>query len=193
MRTRVAATLLAGVLALWGVPNPNLGSVPYRIDPGALGVGLLHMRPATDPPGVIPRLLRASLRDLQVQRLRTRYRARRRRVVTRATPRPPQAVTPVVDVLRRVARRYGIDPARFVALARCESGLRSNAVGGGGLYLGLFQQHRDYWAGRAKSAGFAGASPFDPVANASVSAWMGTKWSGGWSHWPVCAKRAGLA
>jgi Ca2+-binding RTX toxin-like protein len=37
---------------------------------------------------------------------------------------------------------------------------------------GLFQHKSIYWAGRAADAGYAGASVFDPLANARVAAWM---------------------
>ena len=37
---------------------------------------------------------------------------------------------------------------------------------------GLFQHKSIYWPGRSADAGLAGASVFDPLANARVAAWM---------------------
>jgi hypothetical protein len=76
---------------------------------------------------------------------------------------------------------YGGDPGYHVKIARCESGLNPNSVGGGGLYLGVYQQHSKYWAARAARYGFAGASPFDANANVAVSIAMMR--GGMYSHW----------
>jgi hypothetical protein len=76
---------------------------------------------------------------------------------------------------------YGGDCAYHIKIAKCESGLRTNASGGGGKFLGVFQQHRDYWPKRAARYGFAGASPLDANANIAVSiAMMRTM---GYGHW----------
>lgn len=93
--------------------------------------------------------------------------------------------TRVVEIIRQAAIRYGIDVERFLEVARCESGFNPRAVGGEGLYAGLFQQAVTYWPSRARDAGYAGTSVFDPVANANVSAYLVVH--GGWGHWPSCA------
>lgn len=67
-----------------------------------------------------------------------------------------------------------------VRVATCESGLNPGATNGS--HDGLFQQSRAYWSGRASQYGFAGASAYDPWANAMVSAGM-VRDTGGWSHW----------
>jgi hypothetical protein len=89
-------------------------------------------------------------------------------------------------MIARAARLFHIDAARFLRTARCESSLNPRAVGGGGRYLGVFQQHRTYWPVRARQAGMAGRPAFDAWANAYVSAWM-VRYGGGWKHWPSCA------
>lgn len=93
----------------------------------------------------------------------------------------------ILRLLVVAARRYGLDVDRFIATARCESGLRPTAVSSSGKYLGLFQHDRFYWPARAARAGFEGASAFNPRANAFVSAWM-VRYGGGWGHWPVCSR-----
>jgi|694.fasta_scaffold08831_10 hypothetical protein len=78
---------------------------------------------------------------------------------------------------------YGGDANYHIKIARCESGLRSGATGGG-LYAGVFQQHLGYWPARAARFGFAGSSPYDANANVAVSiAMMRTM---GYGHW-ACA------
>jgi len=49
---------------------------------------------------------------------------------------------------------------------------------------GLMQHMPQYWDQRAISAGYAGASPYDPIANINVSAWLLYQAAGGgWVHW----------
>jgi len=61
-------------------------------------------------------------------------------------------------------------------MARCESTLNPNAVNtsyyDNGNPSGLFQHISGYFPARATRYGFDGASVFDPVANASVTAQM---------------------
>lgn len=88
-------------------------------------------------------------------------------------------------LIRRAFTEQGVGwrGSEAVAVATCESGLNPSARGGGGgNYAGLFQQSLSYWPGRAAQYGFAGASPYDPWANAMVSAGM-VRDTGGWSHW----------
>jgi hypothetical protein len=88
------------------------------------------------------------------------------------------------------AKKYGIDPERFLAIAKCESGLRPVAYNRRGCEgfgcLGLFQHHARYWALRARHAGYEHDGNWrDPVVNASVAAWMIAR-GGGWGHWAAC-------
>lgn len=48
---------------------------------------------------------------------------------------------------------------------------------------GLMQHMPRWWDDRVASAGMAGYSPFNPVANIFASAWLLTTRGGGWSHW----------
>lgn len=88
-------------------------------------------------------------------------------------------------LIRRAFDRQGIGhlAEAGVAVAACESGFNPRAYNPSGA-SGLFQQLASYWPGRAAAYGFAGASPFDPWANAMVSAGM-VRDTGGFSHW-VC-------
>ena len=66
----------------------------------------------------------------------------------------------------------------------CESGGNPNAKNSGSSASGLFQHlAAKYWVSRSASAGWAGASVFDPEANVAVAAWL--QRTGGWGHW-VC-------
>lgn len=90
------------------------------------------------------------------------------------------------QLIRCQAERKGLDPAKAVRVAKCESGLNPRAVSSSGTYLGLFQQHRGYWPGRAATYGFAGWRALNGRANAFVSLAMAA--SGGWGDWPVCGR-----
>lgn len=95
----------------------------------------------------------------------------------------------MVAIIRAAASRHGLDPDGWLAVGRCESGLNPSASNGPN--KGLFQQNVVYWydrvvdgrlvVGRARHYGYPGASIFDPVANANVSAAM---WADGYEkHW----------
>lgn len=93
----------------------------------------------------------------------------------------------VAHIIRCSAKRFGVDPEAAIAVARCESSLRPSAIGGtGGNYYGLFQHHRDYWAGRWALWGVHGRwrvpnDPLDALANALVT--MRMVRAVGWGPW----------
>lgn len=81
------------------------------------------------------------------------------------------------------ARANGVPEAAFLAVAVCESGLDPAARNPSGA-AGLLQILSVYWPARAAAAGFPGASPFDPVANAWTGAWL---WAtSGPQNWAAC-------
>ena len=85
----------------------------------------------------------------------------------------------IVDIIYEAADNYGQSREAMLRVARCESGLNPNAVGGGGAYHGLFQFVPSTFAGTP----YAQYDIYDPWANAHAAAWM---WSqGGKSAW-VC-------
>ena len=76
----------------------------------------------------------------------------------------------------------GEDIETAVRMAECESNLNPTAVNASGLHGGLLQHAFSAWDERAVSAGWAGASIFDPEANTAVTAWLVDDW--GWeAHW----------
>jgi soluble lytic murein transglycosylase-like protein len=91
----------------------------------------------------------------------------------------------IVSIIYAAAARYGVDGGWMVRIARCESGLNPNAVGGGGQYHGLFQFYMPTYNGTPP--GKAGRSVYDPAANAEAAAWLMV--NGGPQNWPVCAYR----
>jgi hypothetical protein len=91
----------------------------------------------------------------------------------------------IQGIIVAAANKYGIDPQRALRIAKCESGFNPNAVNLGyaenGNPSGLFQHLSGYWPARAAKYGYAGASVFDPVANANVT--MGMWRDGGAGAW----------
>jgi hypothetical protein len=61
----------------------------------------------------------------------------------------------VPRLIRRFARKYGIDPRAALAVARTEGGLRFGAVGDAGTSYGPFQLHRGGALPRGRGAGWA--------------------------------------
>ena len=102
-------------------------------------------------------------------------------VVNTVTQTKTASAAPVVSgniqqIIVDAANRYGVDPNRALRIAKCESGFNPNAVNYGynenGYPSGLFQHISGYWGARAAKYGYAGASVFDPVANANVTMGM---------------------
>lgn len=82
----------------------------------------------------------------------------------------------IEQIVRQAARKYNISEDYFVKIAMCESTMNPNAVNrnyyDNGHPSGLFQHISGYWHARAAKYGYKGASVFDPVANANVTAAM---------------------
>jgi hypothetical protein len=85
--------------------------------------------------------------------------------------------------------KYGgpsTDISKFLRVMRCESGGDPAAFNASSGASGLMQHLSNYFPWRAKMAGYEGASPFDPIVNINVSAWLLYEHrAGGWQHW-VC-------
>lgn len=92
------------------------------------------------------------------------------------------------EVVSAIARYGGPahEVSKFLRVMKCESGGDPNAFNESSGASGLMQHLNNYFPWRAKMAGFEGASPFDPIANINVSAWLLYEHTaGGWQHW-VC-------
>jgi len=102
-------------------------------------------------------------------------------VGTKYKPAPPPPAE-IADIIRAAAAKYGVDPEQLLRVAYCESRydpLAYNSVLGAS---GLFQIIPGTWRANSGPAGYAGASVWDPVANANVAAWMfSTNKSGQWA------------
>jgi len=93
-----------------------------------------------------------------------------------------QAKQPINEIERLIlkyANKYGVDYNRVLRIARCESGLRSDAVNG--QYKGIYQQGITWWAARSSRYGRGGESIFNADANIEVSIAMMAQ--GGYGHW----------
>ena len=98
-----------------------------------------------------------------------------------ATEAPKQAKTTntasgVELIVRQASRKWGVNEETMVRIARCESNFNPNAINynyyENGNPTGLYQHISGYWAKRASNYGYSGASVFDPVAQANVTAQM---------------------
>ena len=78
----------------------------------------------------------------------------------------------IVAIITAAADEYGADPALMLRIMRCESRLDPDATNRTSGAAGLGQHVPQYWPARAAAIGMAGASPYDPEANARVTAWM---------------------
>ena len=97
---------------------------------------------------------------------------------TAPIPAPVVAPAPVYtggsiqDLIVAAANRWGADANQLLRVAKCESGYNPNAYNASSGASGLFQFLATTWAANSVRAGYAGASPFDAVANANTAAMM---------------------
>jgi resuscitation-promoting factor RpfB len=91
--------------------------------------------------------------------------------VRRVGTRVPSGAAEIEAIIRDAAAAQGADAGQLLRVAYCESRYNPGAYNASGA-SGLFQFLPSTWAANSVRAGFAGASPFDPVPAANVAAWM---------------------
>ncbi len=103
----------------------------------------------------------------------------------RSAPAPARVYASGVEQWRPLVKAYfaADQVERAMRIMACESRGNPAAKNPGSSASGLFQHLARYWPSRSVSAGWAGASIWDPEANIAVAAWL--QRTGGWSHW-VC-------
>ncbi len=74
-------------------------------------------------------------------------------------------------VIEGAGARWGADGPLLLRIAECESRLNPTAIGRNGA-AGLFQIIPETWRWAAGRLSLGSASPFDPLANAEVAAWL---------------------
>ena len=85
----------------------------------------------------------------------------------------------IIDIIYEAADNYGQSRDAMLRVARCESGLNPNAVGGGGAWHGLYQFVPSTFAGTP----YGQYDIYDPWANANAAGWM---WAEGKKSSWVC-------
>lgn len=85
----------------------------------------------------------------------------------------------IIDIIYEAADSYGQSREAMLRVARCESGLNPNAVGGGGAWHGLYQFVPSTFAGTP----YGQYDIYDPWANANAAGWM---WAEGKKSAWVC-------
>lgn len=96
----------------------------------------------------------------------------------------------ILDMIRKYAAQYGANAELMIAIARCESGLRSDAVSPSGAYRGIYQFVASTWISNRKAMGEDPntALMFDVEESIKTAAFkMGRD---GYGAWPVCSKKA---
>ncbi len=85
---------------------------------------------------------------------------------------PPPAPPEIERIIRTAAARWSVDAEQLMRVAYCESHYDPYAFNPRASDSGLFQFIPRTWAANSVRAGYGGASPFDPVANANTAAFM---------------------
>jgi Transglycosylase-like domain len=135
MAALILGPILAAILVADGQPqagptqpavNDAQSAVRIELRSAPLAVAeLLHAQ--TPPPATLAPIAKPAPRP------------RPRPTVQPVVAGPPAAPGSVVAIIEAAASRWGVSGSWMVNIARCESGLRTNAVNPSGPYLGLFQ------------------------------------------------------
>lgn len=147
------ATLLTGRVVVSNAGAPGTAENTYRV--------------TTVDGTVASRVLVAS-----VQVVAPTPEVRRVGVAAPAPVAAPVAAGDIQSIIVAAANRWGADPTQLLRVAYCESHYNPNAYNASSGASGLFQFLPTTWAANSVRAGYAGASPFDPVANANTAAMM---------------------
>lgn len=102
------------------------------------------------------------------------------------TVQPPvqTAPTTVPELVVTASEYYGLNAGQMLSIARCESRFNPLAVNPSSGASGVFQFLWTTWTWASGRAGFAGASPLNPVANVWTAAWLAR--TEGTHHWRQC-------
>jgi hypothetical protein len=84
----------------------------------------------------------------------------------------PAPSSDIQGIVRAAAASWGADETQLLRVAYCESRYNPNAYNASSGASGLFQFIPSTWAISSVRAGYAGASVFDPTANANTAAYM---------------------
>jgi len=168
----VAVITLAGYISLGLTPLPEPGADAAAKAPGArlTLAGGVTGGPIVPPTTVAPPPPPPPPTTVAPQRT----------VVTRAPRASRAAAAP-----RAAAANIGGDV--WGALARCESGGRSDAVSRSGRYFGAFQFSLQTW----RAMGMSG-SPIDHPYETQLAAAQRLQARSGWGQWPHCSRKLGL-
>jgi soluble lytic murein transglycosylase-like protein len=98
---------------------------------------------------------------------------------------PVAAALGMLDLIIQAARRHGVPEAELLAVVWCESRFDPRAVNPRSGASGLFQFVPSTWRVASRAAGWAGASPFDPVAAADVGGYWYKRRPQDWSCRPT--------
>jgi uncharacterized protein YabE (DUF348 family) len=142
-------------------PDPNLDRLhQIVVTPGALGrvenMFLIHVVDGRETARTLLSSQMLAAPATEVRLLGTRI---------------PPGASEIEQIIRDAAAAQGADADQLLRVAYCESRYNPGAYNASGA-SGLFQFLPSTWAANSVRAGFAGASPFDPVAAANVAAWM---------------------
>lgn len=105
-------------------------------------------------------------------------------------PATPQLPPHELDALfQKYGTEYGVSWEKLKVMAQCESGMRANAIGGGGRYGGMYQYVASTWVATRNAMGLD-SNPdlrFNAEEAIRTTAWKIAH--GGLGAWPVCGKK----
>lgn len=96
----------------------------------------------------------------------------------------------IVGLIHKYAAEYGANAEIMIAIARCESGFRADAVSPSGAYKGIYQFVTSTWQSNRRAMGLDDAPSlmFNPEEAIRTAAFKMSR--DGYGAWPVCSEKA---
>jgi hypothetical protein len=104
------------------------------------------------------------------------------------SPKPTISSLNTFELINQYAGQYGIDAGLLRKIADCESHFNSNAVGAGGLYVGMYQFGSGSWQTMRRQMGLDLNPELRSVGEESIKTAAFAISKGKASMWPNCAK-----
>lgn len=96
----------------------------------------------------------------------------------------------IIEMIYKYASLYGANPEVMIGIARCESGLREDAVSSTGAYHGLFQFVTSTWQSNRRAMGLDDSPALMHNAEEAIKTAAFKMGRDGYGAWPVCSQKA---
>lgn len=101
-----------------------------------------------------------------------------------------EAPSEIESLIRKYAAEYGANPEVMLIIAKCESGMRADAVSASGAYKGMYQFVTSTWQSNRRAMGLDDNPALMLNAEEAIKTAAFKMGRDGYGAWPVCSQKA---